>query len=506
MASLGASLERTAALHGQRTAVIDADGRTWDWSSWRSLVARSASWLAAQGLQRAQRFAIVGLNSSRYAALLQAGFRAGCIPVPINHRLAPREVAAILQQAQCRRWLVEPEFAALADAPELAAWRGSCTLLPAEPWPATLASLPEAPLAAVSPTDEALLLFTGGTSGRAKGVPLSHAQILANALQTGSVLAPRVDDVVLHVAPMFHSAELVLAGYALHGAAHAYLPRFTPELFLAAVQRHRVTATLLVPTMLVLLLRSGLIAQHDVGSLRRVIYGASPMSPEAIEMVAGQLPAVALVQGYGLTETAPLLTMLDDDTHQRALGGEHRERMGSCGRALPAVELRILDAQGHVLPQGAVGEIAVRGPNVFAGYLDDPQATDEAWRDGAFATGDIGRLDDEGYLFLLDRRKDVIITGGENVYSVEVENVLLQHPAVAEAAVIGVSDPVYGQAVHAVVVLQPDADVDTAALQRFCRSHIGGFKIPRSIHYQRQLPRTAMGKVMKSALREQLQP
>jgi acyl-CoA synthetase (AMP-forming)/AMP-acid ligase II len=320
-------------------------------------------------------------------------------------------------------------------------------------------------------------------------------------MQVGSVLAPQADDVVLHVAPMFHSAELVLAGYTLQGAAQAYLPRFTPEAFLAAVQQHRVTVTLLVPAMLMMLLRSGLLDRCDLSSLRRVIYGASPLPPEAIELVAHWLPGVQLTQGYGLTETGPLLTLLDAADHRLAQQGLHRERLASCGRWLPAVELRIVDDDGADLPAGAVGEIVVRGPNVFGGYLADPEATADAWRGDAFATGDVGRVDDDGYLYLLDRRKDVVISGGENVYSVEVEAALLQHPAVAEAAVIGVPDPIYGEAVHGVVVLHPDAHADCAALQQFCRGLIGGYKIPRTISFVGSLPRSAMGKVLKSTLR-----
>jgi long-chain acyl-CoA synthetase len=506
MSSLGAALERTVQQHGRKVAMVDADGQALHWQGWRALVASSTGWLAAKGLQPGQRFGILGLNSSRFAALLQAGFRGGFIPVPINHRLAAVEIAAILQQSSCALLLVDRAFAALADSPALATWQGGCVQIPDTPWAGQVAASAPVQARPVPANAEALLLYTGGTSGRAKGVPLSHAQILANALQVGSVLAPRADDVVLHVAPMFHSAELVLAGYALHGAAQAYLPRFTPQDFLAAVQRHQVTVTLLVPAMLIMLLRSGLLATSDVSSLRRVIYGASPLPPDAIALMAQMLPGVQLTQGYGLTETAPLLTMLDSEDHRRAQQGEHPQRLASCGRALPAVDLRIVDALGHEVAPGGVGEIFARGPNVCTGYLDDPQATAEAWPGDAFATGDIGRMDEEGYLYLLDRRKDMVITGSENVYSVEVEAVLLQHPAVADAAVIGVPDALYGEAVHGVVVFHPGAQADAAALQQFCRAHLGGYKIPRSFSVVPALPRTAMGKVMKSALRAQHAP
>lgn len=501
-------MQETAQRLAQAPAVRDAE-QVLDWAGFQDRVGRVAGLLRARGLRRGQRFAVLALNSFRFADLLHAGWRLGATPVPLNHRLSPLELADILQQSDCRQLVADPALAAILQAPAMAVWPARTLWLDAAAYESLLAAATPAqlaPLAAdqVQPADEALLLFTGGTSGRAKGVPLSHANILANARQIASVLRPAAHDVVLHVAPMFHAAELVFTCFVLRGAAQAYLPRFTAQAFLQAVALHRVTTTLLVPTMLTLLLDSGLIGQHDTSSLRRVVYGASPIPRETIERAMHALPHVHFIQGYGLTETSPLLAMLDFAAHRAALAGRHTERLGACGRALPGVQLRVVADDGAVLPTGEVGEIVAQGDNVFAGYLDAPELSRRALRGGWFHTGDVGLVDSEGYVFILDRKKDVIITGGEKVYSGEVEAVLLQHPGVLEVAVVGRPDALYGEAVHAVVVLRPHQAPDAQALQAFCRDRIGGYKAPRSISFADRLPRTALGKVLKTQLRQAL--
>jgi long-chain acyl-CoA synthetase len=348
-------------------------------------------------------------------------------------------------------------------------------------------------------------LYTGGTSGLPKGVPLQHRHILANAMQVGLAWPPQPADLCLHVAPMFHSADLVMGCFTLQGAAHAYLPRFTPELLLQTIEKLRVTAVMMVPTMLLMVLDSGLLPRFDVSSLKRVLYGASPMSLEAITRVAAALPGVAFTQGYGLTETGPLLAMLDGDAHAQGLRGEQAQRLHSCGQPLAGVELKIVQADGQELPCGESGEIVVRGPNVVAAYLhaaptagaDTPAQPGGDW----FSTGDVGRQDSDGFLYVLDRKKDMIISGGENVYSAEVEAVLSAHPDVAEVAVIGVPDPLYGEAVLAVLVSRCAVRPDAQQLREFCLQRIGAYKVPRRFEFVDALPRSAMGKVLKTVLR-----
>ncbi len=504
MNTLTHAIQETARRLAHAPAVLGAE-RALDWAAFGSRVGRVAGWLQAHGVKRGQRYAVLALNSFRFAEILHAGWRLGATPVPLNHRLSPLELAHILHQSHCQQLLADPALAATVQAPALAPWLTRTTWLNPAAYEAALAAATPAPAALLQPADEALLLFTGGTSGRAKGVPLSHANILANAGQIASVLQPAAHDVVLHVAPMFHSAELVFTCFVLQGAAQVYLPRFTPQAFLQAVAQHRVTTTLLVPTMLTLLLDSGIIAQHDTSSLRRVVYGASPIARETIQRAVQALPGVQFIQGYGLTETSPLLAMLDFPAHQAALAGQHPERLAACGRALPGVQLQVMADDGRVLPAGQVGEIVAQGDNVFAAYLDAPELSREALQDGWFHTGDVGRMDGEGYVFILDRKKDVIITGGENVYSGEVEAALMLHPGVLEVAVVGKPDTLFGEAVHAVVVPQAHWVPDAGALQAFCRERIGGYKVPRSVTFVAQLPRTALGKVLKTQLRQDLQ-
>ncbi len=249
-------------------------------------------------------------------------------------------------------------------------------------------------------------------------------------------------------------------------------------------------------------LESGIADRYDLSSLKRILYGSSPMSPQGIARAVDTFPGVEFTQGYGLTETAPLLTLLEFEPQIDALAGKHEERLRSCGRPLSCVELRIIDDAGVELPANEMGDIVARGPNVFAGYLNQQALSESVFRDGFFHTGDAGMMNEEGYLYVLDRKKDIIISGGENVYSAEVETVLLSHPAVAEAAVIAVPDERLVEKVFAVIVPVPGSDLDQDAVIEHCRGRIGGFKIPRGVAFVEQLPRSALGKILKAELRK----
>jgi long-chain acyl-CoA synthetase len=259
---------------------------------------------------------------------------------------------------------------------------------------------------------------------------------------------------------------------------------------------------MLAPTMALALLDARNRRPQPPATFRHLFYGSSPMAAERICELAAAFPGLDLQQGYGLTETSPILTTLDPDDHRAALGpGGNSDLLRSVGRPLIGVDLRIDDGRGGALPPGEAGEIVVRGPNVMAAYHRRPDETHQTLRDGWFHTGDIGMLDGNGYLFLLDRKKDMIITGGENVYSVEVESVLAGHPAIREVAIVGVPDRHYGEALLAVVATHPGMALTADALQAFCRNKIGGYKIPRRLAVVDALPRTALGKVIKQELR-----
>ena len=509
MSTLTAALRRSARLYGNEPAVHDGD-RSWSWSEFCERVARAAAVLQSLGVADGDRFAIVALNSSRQAELVYAGYWCGATPVPINIRLAPPEMQTIVKDAGCGLIALDPSLLHLLGTPDLAAWNERCLMISTDEtsgsgvaeYESLLVKTDPAPPFDAAETDEALLLYTGGTSGKPKGVPLSHRNILANAMQIALSWPARKTDVALHVAPMFHSAELVLmTPFMLQGAAHAYLPRFTPEALFHAIEDHAVTVTLLVPTMLMMAIDSGIAHRFDLSSLERIIYGASRMSAEWIQRTMKCFPGVEIVQGYGLTETAPLLAILDFESHVAALERHDEERLGSCGRPLAGVDLRIVDGGGVELPVGEAGEIVVRGPNVFGGYLRLRKLSREALAGGWFHTGDVGKVDAEGYLYVLDRKKDMIISGAENVYSGEVEAVLSQHTGVAEVAVIGVPDERYGESVFAVVVPAEGAAPTSEALIEHCHGKIGDFKIPRAVAIVEQMPKSALGKILKTELR-----
>ncbi len=499
---------RAAVQHyGARVAIRDAEGDL-TWSALADRVARTATCLADVGLKPGGRFAVISLNTFRAGALFWAGYWMGSQPVPINWRLAPREIAHILKDAGCHLVIVDPEFAGLLADECLAPWRGGALI---HAPPGTEAGLPNLEDGLVTARglaphegcedDDAILLYTGGTTGRAKGVRLTHRNVIANGQQNGFALGIRFDDVWLHAAPMFHSADLLATPCTLMGGGHVYLPQFSPAALLDCLQERRPSATVLPPTMLRMVMDAPDFEGYDISSLRLLYYGSSPMAASWISEAMERFPGVEIFQGYGLTETTPILTVLDHQTHLRAIEEGETHLLGSAGKPVAQVWLRIVDADGEDVPAGEAGEVLARGPNVMKGYLNQPEETARVLVDGWLHTGDIGRMDEEGYLYLLDRTKDMIVSGGENIYSTEVEAVLYRHPGVGEAAVIGVPDAKMGESLLAVIVAKPGAAPDADGLIEFCRELIGGYKIPRRFVFAEAMPKNAMGKILKSELR-----
>ena len=503
---LSGVLADNARVHGRRRAIHDQDG-CFTWTEFADRVARAAGALRSLGLGRGDRFALLMRNSFRQAELLWAGYWSGIVAVPINWRLSPVEIAAILEDAECRLVASEEEFLPVMDSPVLAPWRSR--ILKVETSGGRKAEYEDllrvsAPAASepVREDDDAMLLYTGGTTGRSKGVRLSHRNILSNGWQCGLVSGIRTSDVYAHVAPMFHAADLHGTMGFLMGCSHVYLSQFTPAAAAACIERYRVTITHWVPTMVKLFTEAAEPAKHDLSSLRMLFFGSSPMPVEWVRDVYTLLPGIELFHCYGLTETSPLISILDSASLREALESSDTARLRSAGRPLPGVEWRILDDDGRSLPVGETGEIVVRGPNVSAGYLNRKQETAAVFRDGWFHTGDLGCMDADGFVFLVDRKKDMIITGGENVYSSEVEAVLYRHPDISEAAVIGIPDDRYGEALFAVIVPRAGATITPEGVIEHCRALIGGYKIPRRVALVEALPRTAVGKVQKAELRK----
>ena len=497
--SLASALERTVRLYGGRPAIIEPD-RSYTWAEFGDRVARAASVLANLGVNRGERFGILALNSFRQAELIHAGYWMGAVPVPANTRLAPPEIRHIFDDAECEVVAVDDACRDKLDSDDLSSWRGRALSIDRD-YELLLAKAPRRAAHDSAEDDDAILLYTGGTTGRSKGVRLTHRNIVSNGMQVAIAMRVRSDDVYLHVPPMFHSADLLGTAFTLLGAAHVYLPRFTPELVLKTMARTGISVVLLTPTMIIMTLQEEDVSAHDISKLRLLFYGSSPMAVEWIRRAAEAFPTAGVQQTYGLTETSPVLTTLDIEEHAKAIATGETAILRSVGRAVVDVSLRILNEDGHEVPIGDAGEVAVRGPNVTPGYLNRPEETKTAFRNGWFHTGDVGRVDEGGYLYLLDRKNDMIITGGENVFSSEVEAVLYQHPDVAEAAVIGVPDERYGEALLAAIVPARGTSLTDEDMIAHCRGKIGGFKIPRRFAFLDELPKSAMGKILKTELR-----
>jgi len=504
------TLERARRLYPQKQAVIDGD-RRFSYAELGARVDRLAGALAASGLQPGARIGVLMQNRCEYTETYFAAERVGAVLVPLNQRLAPLELAFILNDAQATHLVIDA-----VHLPLYQAFCGETTTLQSvlvvdgerdgdalSSYESELsASDPlAAPLRDWQPDDVVQLYYTSGTTGRPKGVMLTQANVIANALNGIMVMHFDDRDIWVHGTPMFHLAD-AWSSWTITwvGGTHVYLREFTPVGYLRALAEHRVTVSLLVPTMINGIVNEPSAPDFDTSALRLLTFGASPMPVDRLRAAMSVFPHVTFMQLYGMTETAPFATALryDDDI----VNGPHGRRLASCGREIAGVSVRVVDESGRDVMPGDVGEIVMRGPNVMKGYWQQPEVTSDTLRDGWVHSGDMATVDGEGYIFIVDRRKDMIITGGENVYSTEVEDAIYQHPAVLEAAVIGVPDPYWGERVHGVVVLKEGAQLTADELATFCRRSIAGYKIPRSVEFVPDLPKTGSGKIQKAAIRE----
>ncbi|MFJ2158081.1 long-chain fatty acid--CoA ligase [Streptomyces sp. NPDC087856] len=468
-------------------------------------VARLAGGLRGIGVRRGDRVAMLALNSDRYSEYVLAVPWADAVLNPLNVRWSAAEVGYALRDSATRVLLVDDAFAPMVPALR-AAYPDLDRVIHTGEGPLPEGALAyEELLAAADPLEDARrsgdqlagLFYTGGTTGFPKGVMLSHANLITawtGSMATGYLGGP--DSLTLHVAPLFHLAGLAAWGTTLLiGGSHVIIPAFEPVAVLKAIAEHRVTDVLLVPTMIQLLVDHPEIDAHDLTSLRAMTYGASPIPQAVLERAMKALPEVSFIQAFGMTELAPVATFLGPADHVEG------HRLLSAGRAAPHVEIRVVDFEDAEVPTGTVGEITVRGGNVMLGYWGQPEETRAAVRDGWMHTGDGGYLDGEGYLYIVGRLKDMIVTGGENVYAAEVENAVARHPAVAQCAVIGVPDAEWGERVHVVVVLHPGAEVELDELREHTRTLIAGYKTPRSMEVVHALPMSGAGKILKRELR-----
>ncbi len=500
------AVRRAARLHARGTATVDGSRRRC-WAESAARIARLAGGLQHAGVRAGERVAVLALNSDRYFEALYAVLWAGAVVVPLNVRWAQPEIAEAVADSGARMLMADATFWPLAAA-VAPAGRAALLWLDAPPAPGRvlvhedLAMHGEAIAGADREgSDAAGIFYTGGTTGRAKGVVLSHANLMANAMANIAKLALGSGEVYLHAAPMFHLADgLATWAVTMVGGSHVFVPRFEAQTTLAAIAREKVSFITLVPTMVQALLEAHAHAGAGLQSLRKLFYGASAMPEPVLRRAIEALPGCAIHGAYGMTELAPIATILDPCHH--TLDADNRARLRSVGRATLGLELRVVDGHGRELPAGEVGELVARGPNVMSGYWNRPQETRAALRAGWLHTGDLARMDAEGFVYIVDRLKDMIVSGGENVYSAEVENALYQFSGVSQCAVIGVPDDRWGERVHAIVVPAAGAAIDPAALLEHCRRLIAGYKCPRSIELRdTPLPLSGAGKVLKSELR-----
>ena len=471
---------------------------------------RLANAFVAAGLEPGARVALLAKNSIEHALLYYAASKAGAALVPLNFRLAPPEWAYILDDAQPRLLLAAAEFTPALDAlrDRLESVERFVSLGAERPagWEdlaALAAEQPETPPERwVSEDADLYQMYTSGTTGQPKGAVLAQRAVAENTLQIGLGIQTRPGERSLVVAPLFHAAAVPAAFAPIaQGGAIYVMESFNPPEVVRALSEERIGYAVLVPSMLqACLVHAPDVAERRYPTLRLIHYGSSPIAEQTLRR-AMQVFGCEFVQSYGMTEATQLLTFLPPADHHRALAGQPGLLL-SAGRAAVGTELRIVDADDTPLPPGAQGEIVARGPQLMRGYWNRPRETEETLRGGWLHTGDVGVLDADGYLYVQDRLKDMIVSGGENVYPSGVENVLYEHPAVADAAVIGVPDERWGETVKAVVVLRAGARATAEELIEFCRGKLAGFERPRSVDFVESLPRTASGKVLKRALRE----
>ena len=446
------------------------------------------------GLAPQDRFAVLSLNGHQFMELHNAGYLGAGVLNPLNFRLSPGELARIVEDSGARVLFADPRLGELSIP-------GLRTITLDDEYEDFLAAGAETVPPEPDEDDLAALVYTGGTTGLPRGVMRSQRAEMLYVYHTSMSggVASRPGWTFLHQSPMFHAAAMVSVATApVFGVRSVVLPRFEPGACLDAVEAHAVTETVLVATMFQMLFEHPEFSPSRLASLRSIGYGAMPMPPSLLDRLRQILPEVRLAQGFGMTE-AGVLTMLQPDDHSRP------ELLTSVGRAVPGVVLSIRDEDGKALAAGEVGEVWAQGGNLLDGYWKDPAGTAEALRDGWYHTGDAGYLDPEGYLFLADRLKDMIVTGGENVYSVEVEAVLIRHPAIAQVAVIDLPDEKWGEIVHAVVVPEPGLSLTSDDVLAFARESLAAYKVPKSVDIRTDpLPMSAAMKPLKRELRAEL--
>ncbi len=503
------SIHRNAQIRGNKIATINGD-RQHTWKQLKDRVARFAGALKSIGVQEGDRVAILALNSDRYFEYYFGVPWAGACVVPLNIRWSAPENAYSLKDAGAEVLVVDDAFAKMVPALKAQGVPLKKVIFIGD------GELPEgmlsyekllqvhqpAPDAGRGDADLAGIYYTGGTTGFPKGVMLTHSNMWSSAIALVSLINLNEENRVLHAAPMFHLADGAMTqGGVLAGSTHVFIPMFTPAGTIQAIEAKKATHALLVPVMIQMVINDPSVKDADLSSLEFILYGASPIAESVLIQAMETFSEASFAQGYGQTELAPLATMLGTKYHTTE--GPFAGKLKSAGQAIPCVEIRIVGEDGTELPLGEIGEITVKGPNAMVGYWNKPEETAVSLRNGWVHTGDAGYMDEEGFIFLVDRVKDMIVSGGENVYSAEVENAMHNHPAIQQAVVIGIPHAEWGEQVHAEVILKEGHTATEEDIIAKTKEYIANYKCPRSIKFRTEpFPLSGAGKLLKRDVRK----
>ena len=501
-----ADVGRLQAQRRGRAPALTFEGRSATFAEVDAVASRFANAMIGAGVGMQERVGYLSKNNDYFLPFLLGACKARATLAPFNFRLAAPEISRLIEDSGAKILFVGPDVVELAEAataslaarPRLIALGFDRTGFEKhEAW-AKSASRAD-PRMAADPDDDIVQLYTSGTTGLPKGVRLTNRNYMAVFQLASSFggLQYDVGDAVLAAMPFFHVAGVNIALIAMaSGARSAVVRDVVPDLILDLIEREKVNHAFLAPAIILMLMRSPKIETADLSSMKGLSYGASPISEDLLARAQERF-SCQFVQFYGMTETSGAGTYLPNEAHAPSLG-----KLRSCGAAWPGVEVKVVDLDGRETPRGAVGEVLIRGPVVMKGYWNRPEETAFSVSDGWMRTGDAAYMDDDGYLFIFDRVKDMIVTGGENVYPAEVENALFGHPAIADAAVIGVPDETWGEAVKAIVVAKTGAPQDAADIIAWARARIAGYKAPKSIDFVDAIPRNITGKILRRQLRE----
>ncbi|RJP65744.1 MAG: long-chain-fatty-acid--CoA ligase [Candidatus Abyssobacteria bacterium SURF_17] len=509
--SIARYLNQMVSQYPERYALIHGKER-WTYADYNSIVNRFANALASVGIRSGDRIAVFHTNCPEHLFALFAAARLGAVYSPLNCRLKGAELSHVLTDCEPALVLVGKRYAEQVTpvTAQISATRATLIIdgLPGEPHSLhdfLLGADDSLPAVEVSDDAIALLMYTSGTTGAHKGVMHSHANIIQRCEGRKTAFDdPVLEKIGLLAVPMFHITGMqVVVKTAASGGTLVIMPQFKVDDFLRTVEQEKVMMAVVVPTMLEQIVEYPDLDKFNLDSLRILVYGGSAISPDLIRKAMRRLPCM-FTQGYGLTEAG--VTWLQPSDHTLEVEPGKRDRLTSVGRAVTGLEIAIIDEKGNRLPANEPGEIIIRGAGVMQGYWRREEDTTRSIREGWFYTGDVGFLDEDGFLFISGRKKDIIIRGGENIAPLEVENVLMSHPAVADAAVFGIPDSKWGEIVGAAVVLRPSGETTAEELIEFCRERIASYKKPERIYFVKQLPRNAAGKVVKTELKKMATP